>query len=249
VAYETLATSRTPALIIYLLDISASMSQPMGAASRIGVVTEALAASFRQMVFRSTKGSRISPRYRIALYAYSDHVYDLLDGVKTVDQVAALGVPQLSPQRMTNTFAAFSQAEKLLYEELPRIGDCPAPLVCHMTDGEYNGNDPEPVAQRIMAMAVRDGRVLVENIFLSDKILGRTVTDPTRWTGVLPSTELQGKYPQKLRAMSSPLPASYRGMMEEFDIHLAEGALMLLPGTSPELVALGFQMAAATPVR
>ena len=43
------------------------------------------------MVFRSTKGGRLSPRYRIAMLAYSDHVYDLLDGIKTVEEVAQLG--------------------------------------------------------------------------------------------------------------------------------------------------------------
>ena len=112
--YKTLATSRTPALIIYLLDVSASMSQPFGDRRRIDVVTDALQAALRQMVFRCTKGSRISPRYRIALFAYSDHVYDLLDGIKPVNQVARLGVPQLSPMRTTETAKAFAQAEGLL---------------------------------------------------------------------------------------------------------------------------------------
>ena len=49
--------------------------------------------------------------------------------------------------------------------------------------------------------------------------------------------------------MSSPIPESYRAMMLENNYHLAPDSLMLLPGISPELVAMGFQMSAATPVR
>ena len=247
--YEILATGRTPAVIIYVLDVSASMSQSLGQRRRLDVVSDALLAALQVMVYRSTKGSLLSPRYRIAMLAYSDHVYDLLDGFKTVDQVAKLGAPELSPMRTTDTARAFEQAEKLLRSELHSMRGCPAPLVCHMTDGEYTGADPEPIASRIMQMSVPDGPVLVENIFISDKILAQPVADPTQWTGVLADTALQSDYARKLRAMSSPVPESYRVMMLEFGYNLARGAMMLLPGTSPELVSMGFQMSAATPVR
>jgi len=247
--YEVLATSRTPALIIYLLDVSASMSQPLGDRRRIDVVMDALQATLRQMVFRCTKGSRLAPRYRIAMFAYSDHVYDLLGGIKSIAQVAPLGIPDLSPMRTTETAKAFVQAEKLLQAELPNMQNCPAPLVCHMTDGENTGDDPEPIIRRIMQMSVPDGHVLVENIFISDKILPRPVTDPYKWAGILPDTKLTEDYARKLRAMSAPVPDSYRQMMLEMGYNLDSKALMLLPGMNPELVAMGFQMSAATPVR
>lgn len=247
--YEIMATSKTPALIVYLLDVSASMAHPLGGKRRIDVVMGSLEAALRQMVFRSTKGARVSPRYRLSMFAYSDHVYDLLDGVKTVEQVARLGVPDLSPMRTTEAAKAFAQAEKLLQSELPNLRNGPAPLVCHMTDSEYTGADPKPIVQRIMQMAVPDGNVLVENIFISDKVLSQTIKDPFQWAGILPDTKLSNEYARKLQALSSQLPESYRAMMLENGYRLAQGALMLLPGTSPELVALGFQMSAATPVR
>jgi hypothetical protein len=225
------------------------MTQPLGGRRRIDVVMDALTVAIRQMVFRSTKGGRLSPRYNIAMLAYSDHVYDLLDGVKTVEEVAHLGVPDLSPMRTTDTAKAFLQAEKILQGELFNMIGGPAPLVCHMTDGEYTGDDPEPIVQRIMNLSVPDGNVLVENIFISERILPETITDPTKWPGILPDSQLSNDYAKKLRAMSSPIPESYRGMMLENNYHLAPGALMLLPGVSPELVAMGFQMSAATPVR
>lgn len=247
--YEILATSRTPALIIYLLDVSASMAQPLGDKRRIDVVTEALAATLRQMVFRSTKGKLVSPRYTIAMFAYSDKVYDLLGGVKTITDVASFGVPELGLLRTTDTAKAFLAAEKLLQRQLPGLSTCPAPVVCHMTDGEYTGDDPEPVVRRIMKMQVPDGNVLVENIFLSGSILPREVRDPFNWPGILPGTKLSNEYASKLRDISSPVPSSYRAMMMENNYHLDPGAVMMLPGITPELVAMGFQMSAATPIR
>ncbi len=246
--YDFLATSKTPALIIYLLDVSGSMNEKLGAKRRIDVVMEALGAMLRRMVHRSTKGTRVSPRYRIAMYAYSDHVYDLLGGIRSIDQIAQLGVPELSTMRSTDTARAFAQAEKLLQQELPNLAHCPAPLVCHMTDGEYTGTDPEPVVRRIMAMRVPDGNVLVENIFISDHILKDPVADPKRWEGVRPATKLASDYARKLRAMSSPLPAGYRAMMREEGYELADDAVMMIPGTTSELVQMGFVMSMSTPI-
>lgn len=247
--YDVLATARTPALIIYLLDVSASMNLPLGERRRIDIVATALTTALRQMVFRSTKGGRVAPRYRIGLLAYSDRVYDVLDGIKTVDQVAQLGVPSLSPMRTTETAKAFAQAERFLQAELPNLGDCPAPLVCHMTDGEYSGDDPAPCARRIMEMRVPDGNVLVENIYISDRLAPEPIADVRQWRGILPETPLADAYAAKLQSLSSPLPESYRQTLAEHQYRLATGALMLLPGMSAELVGLGFQMSAATPVR
>lgn len=247
--YEALATSQTPALVVYLLDVSASMGQPLGSSRRIDVVVDALHAALRKMVFRSTKGSHLSPRYRIAMLAYSDHVYDILGGVKPIDQVARMGVPELDTRRTTETARGFIQVERILKEELPNAREWPAPLVCHMTDGENTGDNPEPIVKRIMAMSVPDGSVLVENIFMSDRVLSQPIDRPHDWPGILPSTRLASDYARRLRAMSSPLPESYRIMMVEMGYNLDSRAVMLLPGTNPELVAMGFQMSAATPVR
>ena len=247
--YDILATSQTPALVIYLLDVSASMSQPLGDKRRIDVVSDALAATLRQMVFRSTKGKQVAPRYRIAMFAYSDKVYDLLGGIKTITEVAGFGVPKLSPMRTTETAKAFMAADKLLQSEIHNLQQCPTPVICHMTDGEFTGADPEPVARRIMGLRVPDGNILVENIFLSNQIISGSIKDPYNWPGILPTTQLTKKYADKLRSISSPVPESYRSMMLESNYHMDQNAVMMLPGMTPELVAMGFQMSAATPIR
>lgn len=247
--YSILATSKTPAVIIYLLDVSASMEQMLGDRRRIDVVTSALNAALRQMVFRSTRGTRVLPRYRIAMLAYSNHVYDLLDGIKGIDHVAGLGVPDLSTQQSTDTARAFATVEKLLLAELPNLADGPAPLVCHLTDGEYMGDDPEPIVKRIMKLRVPDGNVLVENIFISDRLISEPLANPRQWRGIVPQTRFESDYANKLRAISSALPVGYRIMMREMGYQLDDNALMMLPGTSAELVELGFVMSTSTPVR
>jgi hypothetical protein len=250
VPYTTLATSQTPALIIYLLDMSASMSMPLGDQRRIDVVTDALAASVRQMVFRSTKGRRIFARYRIAIYAYSDNVYDILGGIRSVAEVARMGVPELAPMARTQTAKGMSYVEKLLQQEIGNLQNSPAPVICHMTDGIYTGEDPEPIAQRIMNMEVPDGRVLMTNIFISDDSGVEVEKDSRAWPGITDQTQLdREKYLHKLRRMSSRIPDSYRMLMTESGYQINPGAYMLLPGVNPELVAMGFQMASATPIQ
>jgi hypothetical protein len=224
------------------------MSLKLDGRPRIEVVMDALSATLQQMVFRCTKGAQISPRYRIAMYAYSDQVYDILGGIMTIDQVAALGVPVLSVMRTTATDLVFKEIEALLQRELPNMHNCPAPLVCHMTDGEFTGADPQPIVERIKAMGNNDGNVLVENIFISDNILPYAVPDPSVWNGVDDSTQLNGKYAHKLRSMSSRLPEGYRVMMSENGYAIAPNAYMMLPGMSPELVQMGFVMSMSTPV-
>lgn len=249
VAYTAKATQSHPALIIYLLDVSGSMSLALGGRKRIDVVTESLNVALRQMVFRSTKGSRISSRYRVAIIAYSDEVHDLLGGIKQIDELMNSGMlPVLNTYRFTDTAKAFLYAEQLLKAELPSLQDGPAPLVCHMTDGVYTGEDPEPIARRIMNMSVKDGNVLIENIFISDEVLEKEIEQPKRWPGVRENTEFKDGYGYKLKKMSSVMPESYRGMIREANYHLAMGSLLMFPGTNPDLVSLGFQMSAATPV-
>jgi hypothetical protein len=247
--YTVPATSKTPALIIYLLDVSGSMGEDLGGKPKIEVVSDALHQVAVRMVQRSTKGTTVAPRYRIAMYAYSSQVTDLLGGIKTVAELAQMGVPRLQPMDATDTAAAFREAKRLLSAELGNLQDSPSPLVCHMTDGEYNsGGDPEPIAREIMQMSVPDGDVLVENIFVTDKALTQSIADPKAWTGITDETPLASPYAETLMRMSSPIPQTYASVMAEMGYRLAPGARMLFPGNTPEIVELGFAMSGATPV-
>lgn len=246
--YSAVATSTTPVLIIYLLDISGSMSQMLGDKRRVELVSDALQEIATEMVARSTKGELVSPRYRLAVYAYESQVHDVLGGIRTIDQFVRDGVPEFSPRGGSNTAAAFLAAEQLLLTELPYMEAHPAPLICHMTDGEFQGDDPTPIVQRIMGMGTKDGNVLVENIFISDKILRNTITDVATWPGLINETDLANDYARTLMRMSSTIPLSYLSEMQEFGYQLQEGAPMMFPGQSRELIRMAFTMSGATPV-
>jgi uncharacterized protein YegL len=246
--YTAVATSTTPVLIIYLLDISGSMSQALGDKRRIEIVSDALQEIATEMVARSTKGEIVSPRYRLAIYAYESQVHDILGGIRTIDQFVRDGVPEFSPRGGTNTASAFLAAENLLKQELPFMSGHPAPLICHMTDGEYQGDDPTPIVQRIMGMGTNDGNVLVENIFLSDKILRAPVDDVFGWRGIGSEAELASDYARTLLHMSSPIPDSYLGEMQEFGYSLQAAAPMMFPAQSKDLIRMAFTMSGATPV-
>jgi hypothetical protein len=247
--YTIPATSKTPALIIYLLDVSGSMGEDLGGKPKIEVISDALHQVAVRMVQRSTKGTTVAPRYKVAMYAYSSQVTDLLGGIKTVAELAQMGVPRLQPMDATDTAAAFREAERLLQAQLGNLQDCPTPLVCHMTDGEYNsGGDPEPIARRIMQMAVPDGNILIENIFVTDKALTQAISDPKNWQGVTDEMPLASPYAETLMRMSSQLPTTYASVMAEMGYRLSPGARMLFPGNTPEIVELGFSMSGATPV-
>ncbi len=246
--YTAVATSTTPVLIVYLLDISGSMSQMLGDKRRVEIVSDALQEIATEMVARSTKGELVSPRYRLAIYAYESQVHDVLGGIRTIDQFVREGVPEFSPRGGTNTAAAFQAVESLLTAEMPYMEAHPAPLVCHMTDGEYQGDDPTPIAQRIMQMGTADGNVLIENIFISDKILRSPISDPTTWPGLVNEADLANDYARALLRMSSPVPDSYLSEMQEFGYKLQQGAPMMFPAQNRELIRMAFTMSGATPV-
>jgi uncharacterized protein YegL len=248
-SYTIPATAKSKALIILLIDKSGSMQDPLPlgemTTSRLDVLMAGYARLVKELVTRSTKGQVISPRYRMACFAYDEAVVDVLRGITSVNEIPRRHLA-LQAGGGTDTAKAFEAAKALLERELPGMHDCPAPLVFHMTDGEYTGADPEPIAREIMAMRVPDGHVLVENIFISDTIVPTPIADPRNWPGILPDTTLTNEYAQKLRAMSSPLPDTYRQLMAQKGYQLTSGALMMLPGMSPELVSLGFQIAGGT---
>jgi hypothetical protein len=248
--YNVPATSKTPALIIYLLDISRSMNETVDGLRKIDVVLAALKKAVSTMVRRSTKGTAIAPRYRIAIYGYHQEVVDFLGGIRTVAELVERGIPQPNLNYGTQTARGFAAVEKLLTLELPHIQDHPAPLVCHLTDGIYGGADPEPIVTRIRSMAIPDGNVLIENVFYSKSVLAEPISNPQTWSGVKSIDQIQvdKTYARKLFAMSSVIPDSYLTTLREFGYRLQPGARMLFPAHKPELLQLAFAMSAATPV-
>jgi len=250
--YHTLATSQTPALVLYLLDVSASMDRRLDERTRLQVALDALREALSAMLFRSTKGAKIAPRYLVGIFAYSSQVIDVLDGVHPIDRAAPLldhRLQRIVTQQGTETSQAFYYAVQVLKEWLPRLYHAPAPLICHLTDGEYTGFDPEPLARYIMQLRVRDGYVLMQNIYLSEQF-SKLAPSPQNWHGIQSNTPLNDPYARKLRNMSSVLPETYRQYLSEFlGANVHPDSYMLFPGHTPAFIRFAFQMSAATGVQ
>jgi uncharacterized protein YegL len=241
--YQNEATSNSQALVVFLLDVSGTMGKPMGSQTRIQVVKDALKMTIKEMVQRSLKNKDLRPRYRVAMIAYSDEVYDILKGVQPIDVVAKMGIPKLEPLNRTDMTKGLRAVKKLLEQEKKNITkDCPAPLVIHMTDGEYTSqDDPEPVIREIQQIEVADGKVLVENLFVSDE-LKVSIKDATSWPGYKLGDDLGNSYGNRLLTFSSPLPEIYRTVMMDMGYSIQPNTVMMYPGIKPEFVQMAFVM-------
>jgi Mg-chelatase subunit ChlD len=243
--YQLHATSRTPALVIYVVDTSGSMAEHFEAGTtRVNAIRTALQSLFTSMKWGSSEGTVISPSFRVAVFAYSDVVHDVLSGFQSIAHVAQFGLPAITPQTGTDTARAFRAVETLLEQELPKLGNHPAPLVCHITDGQFTGEDPTPVARRIMQMSVPDGQVLLQHICMATDVLGIPVPRLSDWTGARVGTDLAG-YGRTLFDISSALPESYRRRAGEMGYSLAPGARMVVPGFTRDLLELGLAISTA----
>ena len=247
--YTQPATSLRPALVIYLIDASSSMNDSCGPMTKMDMVNKALREVLKDMVRHSMRDGVVQRRYKIAIFAYSTKVLDILDGIRDLPEVVRHGMPVISADGETDTAAGFSAVETLLKTHLMNFQANPAPLVCHLTDALITAGDPAPAVRRIQAMAVNDGPVLVENVYVADNMLRSPVQDWSQWGGVVKSRQLSNDYARFLFELSSPLPETYRQNMNNSGYHLQKGAALFFPGTHTELVRLAFAISTATQLK
>lgn len=247
--YSQPATALTPALVVYLIDASDSMNEPCGTATKIGLVNQALRAAVKDMVRRSMRDGVVQRRYKVAIFAYSTHVIDVLGGIRDLPELLKSGVPELSAGGVTDTAAGFASVATLVADHLAAYQHSPAPLVCHLTDGVFTTTDPSPMIRRIQSMGVYDGTVLIENVYVADGMLRRPVADWQQWPGVLRENELANDYARFLYSLSSPMPETYRQNINNYGYHIQQGAALFFPGFHSDLVRLAFAISAATQLK
>ena len=250
--YEAKANAEHPALVIFLLDISGSMGHSFtGDKARLQVVSERLRDVLKEMVHLSLKGGLVRPRYRIAVLAYSDDVFDVYGGIKDIDEVAKKGVPKIEPMNRTNTSKGLRAARKVLSDDLAHWSvqwrqECPAPMVIHLTDAEANdGGDPTPVVREIQELEVADGRALVANIYISGE-LPRITVDAKQWAGYREGEDLGNPYANMLLAMSSRIPDEYLNAIKEMGYNVQEGTVMMYPGDTAAFIERAFALSKAS---
>ena len=238
--YTTPCSSSKPGLALFLVDIGKNTNKLINDVPAINIISDALRSALVEMIQRSHMSGTIANRYNVGCFAYGSDVQDIFGGIKSIEQIAKEGLPELTTQNINgDTFNAFLFVEKILRERITGLADCPAPLVCHITAGEYPGRDPEPIAKRIKSLNVRDGNILVENVLVEDESTLIPSTNPTLWHGIHTENELAKSYARQLYRMSSIIPESYRVFAREEGYNISNGTRMLYPGTQTGMINFG----------
>lgn len=247
--YTITASGATPALILFLIDIGYHMKKKVRNVLATDLVYNAFKATLRQMYYRSAKGGYVVPRYHVGCYTYGATVKDIFEGVRSINEI--LTKTELAPfvplNESGNTYAAFTYIERVLNKHIHEYKECcPAPLIYHITGGEYPGRNAELVAQRIRSMSVLDGHVLIENVLIDDEAVLLQTNSIELWPGIRDENDLAKSYARQLFRMSSIIPETYRKFALEMGYYLAPTSRMLYPGTQPEIISLSFVMPSVT---
>jgi len=243
--YETLSTAENPAHIIFAIDLNESLNTRIGNQSLLGIIRRLLDISLAQMLFRSANDREGTSAYRVAIIAAGDKAKDLFGGFLPAEEIQKKGVPEL---KLTGSFTdgvgAFRRIIELLHQELPRIQNCPAPIVVHLHAGKPSGAI-EPMARLIMSIRVPDGNVLIENIYVGNNISDEPILDPFQWSGVLLFN--QDPASEKFLNTASEIPDSYYRTMRHAGFNLDAWAFMTVPGHVLDLLEMGFYLALSGP--
>jgi hypothetical protein len=170
--YSNLPSALHPGLVVFLVQVSASMEAHTGRGySRLRCASLALESMVMDMFGASLKGERLRLRFRVAILAYAEQVWDVLGGIKTIVELAESGLPVFRTMGTADAATAFGVAADLVAEEIGAASPddaiyMPVPLVVHLTDGRRC--DPEPQIRRLQSLAVPDGSVLLMNVWCSD---------------------------------------------------------------------------------
>ncbi len=247
--YQNLATSKHPALIIFLIDVSRSMETKMpNGKMRIDVVREVLSQTIQEMVHRSLANGKIKSRYRVGLFAYSEKMWDVWEGVRTIDEIEN-EIPELPLQTATDMAMDIRGVSQIVEQDIKGWSStwqekCPAPLITHITDAEYTEDfeNPSPIGKKLMGLSVPDGNVLLSNILISKYINIPQGVHVSQWSGFYPEGTTKDRFGDTLLAMTSTIPDPYLKAISKVGMNIKSGARMLFPGVNTEFIKGGFAM-------
>ena len=249
--YKNKATSTHPAFVVFLIDISASMNEKMpDGRTRIRVVESFLYETIQSMSHRSTNQNVFKPRYKVSLLAYSELFWNVW--TKPIDEIMVDDIPEFETQTATDPANAFRAAKLVIEDEISTWSDyylekCPAPMVIHITDAELKEEfeDPTIAAKELMSVQVPDGKVLVNNIFIS-RYIKPPKQSVKKWPGYFPEDTTGDPFGDILLRISSPVPVPYILECKTKEIGLLPGSVFLFPGINNDFIRAGFVMSEGT---
>lgn len=164
--YSNFAAQDAPAIIVLLMDLSATMYRPFNSIqTRSDCMIEGIHTVVKNAICRSTKRTTIVDRYKLAAFGYSNEAYsvDFWHGAKDISDISKNRLPASfsQPKAMSH---GFKLVRDFLYYTVPFLpSTSPAPMVIHFTTG------PSSVVDEIKGINSSDGRVLVETILCSER--------------------------------------------------------------------------------
>lgn len=224
--YTNPASRDTPALIILLMDLSASMYKPFNnGQARSDYMIEGVRSIVKKAIMRSLKGDLIIDRYKFAAFGYSNEAFgiDIWHGMKGISDISRSGLPSKFSQPKAVAFG-FRLVRDFLYHTVPLLPrESPAPMVIHFTDGEYSPgmSDPKSICDEIMQIELPDGHVLVETILCSNHYS---------------KEEFDFRYQPESDAavvnlvnISSVIPESYKKALQDYGEEIPIGTPLVFP--------------------
>ena len=245
--YQVPASRVHPICIVFLLDQSQSMSEPISGSTtpKAIVLAEVVNNALYELILRTVKDPREGPRhyYDIGLIGYSDEAHHLFSGPLAGRSLVSNSELAKSPVRVDTVDAGGGRmAKKPVFVEPVSKGwtkMCEAldlcgglvnqwlqqpghqnsfpPIVVNVSDGEATDGDPTEWSRRLRSLGTTDGNLLFFNVSLSSEAVA-PLFFPT------PGTPLPDNYSAQLFAMSSELPAFMADAAARQGLHVSPGA-------------------------
>ena len=235
-----------PALILFLIDCSYSMSEKYGSTgmTKGEFLAKITNNSIDQVILSCEKGDELRAYFEIGVIGYGDKAYEILP-IKTVIDLAnnpremmktkldGVDIEQpvwlKDPTREVNTDmkAGFEEARKVLDQWIAGHRASFPPVLIHVSDGMWTSDSPVATAQTIQKdVFTDDGPCIVMNIHISNES-----GDPDAF----PDQEPSGSdHTKGLFQMSSVLPDSFLNRAKEKYPSVAPGARGYMFNANPE---------------
>jgi len=240
--YQRPIDRRLPGCLIFLLDQSGSMAEPIGgqpSTSKAEALADIINDLLHSIIRRCVKDPEGPPRhyYDLGIIGYGDvaksafggalsdrqlaSVAEIADATLRVDEHDGVLAPVwFNPvaEHRTAMCAAFDLAGQIASGWIATHQDSFPPIVLNVSDGKATDGNPAEWAQRLRGLRTADGELLLFNINLSSGAR-KPIAFPAN------AKDLPDDYSRQMFALSSPLPDFMRKHARERGMPADEGAL------------------------
>ena len=244
--YTAEISRNNPALLLFLVDCSYSMSEKYGntGMSKGQYLAQIANDSIDQVILSCEKGDEIRAYFEIGMLGYGEGAIEILPVQSIIDLAnnpLELGETELDgvkiqkpvwikdPTREWNTdmLAGLEKAKSVLTAWTEGHKSSFPPVLIHVSDGQWTGGNPIALAQSIISdVYTDDGAAIVMNVHISNE-----EGSPEAFPATEPANS---DFAKGLFAMSSVLPDSFLDRAKEKYPHVAAGARGYMFNARPE---------------